>query len=156
VPGVRKKNLELLLAQAERNAEAMSAFQQALGDSDPEVRLVAASRVKLELESTAHISPLVVLCELAQGPYNDELRGLAMGTIARRFPDAHDVFRVALHDAAPSVREAAAAGLAKKGPRVETGALTLADTEGGELSLPRDEGALSLATPAQVGRRARR
>lgn len=81
----------------------------ALGDADPEVRCTAAATLLRYGESEPASSVLKTMCESD----DDAIRGLAISCLG---PEGLDRLETGLDDVAPSVRRAAAAGLAKAAP----------------------------------------
>jgi hypothetical protein len=155
VPEVRKRNLEVLLQELSADPAIVPLVREALQSPDPDTRLIAAELAAHRLDPT-----VVHLCllDLARGQHAMALRVKAIELLKHRQASIASVrteISKLLRDDSEQVRTAAFELLSARGWLPEGGTLSLAPTEGGELSLakPHEGGELSVAVPLEPGRK---
>jgi hypothetical protein len=142
--GVRVRNLETLLESFESDAKVLELSVEALKDSDPHIRLLAASHAPTGTEPAMLHAALL---ELAAGEHAPPIRVKALEVLGRRpeeIPDHRRHLLGLLQGDSEQVRTAAFAQLTARGWQPEQGTLALAPGYGGELSLTGDTTALHL------------
>ncbi len=144
LPGVRLRNMELLLEHLAFDPAVIELARQAQRDSDPRIRLLSATHPP---PGTDAATLQMLLLELARGSYAPGLRVQAIQVLAGRSADNSKLRRQLiglLQDENEQVRSAALQQLTARGWQPESGALALAADQGGELGLV--EGAAAAVT----------